>query len=189
MLVLVGCKSSYDYLNTDLISENGNYRAVIEIPAGTNSKIEYDKNLKEFKPSFRNGEERTIDFLAYPANYGFIPSTYSDPQSGGDGDPLDILVLSSSLNPGDIVEVLPIAILKLTDNNEQDFKVIAIPTDASKQTIRVANYEEFVKKYDPARKIIETWFLNYDLQDDTVLLGWGDEKEAIREIERWRVKS
>ena len=188
-LVLIGCKSPTDFLYADLKSENGYYQAVIEIPAGTNSKIEYDKAARKFRPSLRNGRERTIDFLAYPANYGFIPSTYSNPEDGGDGDALDIMVLSSTIASGEIVEVIPIGILKLLDAGEQDYKVIAVPANRTIRTIDAGNYEDFVKKYEAAKNILETWFLNYDPADTAEILGWGDEQEAVREIERLRLKS
>ena len=182
------CKSSTDYLKTDLKSENGYFHAVIEIPAGTNSKIEYDKIDRVFKPSLRDGKERSIDFLAYPANYGFIPSTLSNPENGGDGDALDVMVLSSSIPSGEIIEIIPIGMLKLIDAGEEDYKVIAIPAERSLRTIKAENFEDFVKEYKPAKQIIESWFLNYDPADDTVLQGWGDEKETEKEILRLHQK-
>ncbi|GAA4317586.1 hypothetical protein GCM10023115_43120 [Pontixanthobacter gangjinensis] len=141
------CKSPEDYLNTELRSKNGYFQAVIEIPAGTNSKIEYHKIDKVFKPSLRDGEERKIDFLPYPGNYGFIPSTFSDPEKGGDGDALDVMVLSSTIPSGKIIEFIPIGMIKLIDAGEEDFKVIAIPADESLRTINVESFKDFVKKY------------------------------------------
>ncbi|MDR5591825.1 inorganic diphosphatase [Christiangramia sp. SM2212] len=178
------CKSKVDYLKSELRSENGYFQAVIEIPAGTNSKIEYDKVDRIFKPSLRDGKERTIDFLAYPANYGFIPSTFSNPEKGGDGDALDVMVLSSTIPSGKIVEIIPIGMIKLMDAGEQDFKVIAIPADKGLRTISAENFKDFVKKYEPAKNILESWFLNYDPADDTKIQGWADEKETEQEILR-----
>lgn len=76
-----------------------------------------------------------------PANYGFIPQTYcSDGVAGlalrktqieirgGDGDPLDILVLSEHHIPrGDIIlKARPIGGFCLIDNKEADDKIIAV---------------------------------------------------------------
>ena len=188
VIFIVGCKSPFNYLDAGLISKNGFYQAVIEIPAGTNSKIEYDKNSRIFKASIRDNEERIINFLPYPANYGFIPSTYSNPENGGDGDPLDVMVLSSTLQPGTILEIIPIALLKLLDNEEEDYKLIAVPANPELRTINAVNYKEFVKNYNEAKQIIEIWFSSYDKADPTEIKGWGNEKEAIQEIERLRVK-
>jgi inorganic pyrophosphatase len=75
-----------------------------------------------------------------PANYGFIPQTYcgeniaklATKNSGktvklGDGDPLDILVLSEHHIPrGDIIlKAKPIGGFCLIDNGEADDKIIA----------------------------------------------------------------
>jgi inorganic pyrophosphatase len=58
----------------------------------------------------------------YPANYGFIPRTYSD-----DSDPLDILVLGQEpVVPMCIVTARPIGVMQMVDENEEDDKVIAI---------------------------------------------------------------
>lgn len=186
-LFLVSCKEPVDYLNADLKSENGYYQAVIEIPAGTNLKLEYDKALKEFRPSLRDGKERTINFLAYPANYGFIPSTFSDPAKGGDGDALDVMVISSSIASGELIEIIPIGMIKLIDAGEQDFKIIAIPVEESQKRINVKNFKDFDRNYKAAKEILETWFLHYDPMDSSEILGWGDEKETIAEIEKARI--
>jgi len=184
LVVLSSCKSTVDYLNTDLKSKKGYFQAVIEIPAGTNSKIEYDSASKVFKPSLRDGNERIIDFLAYPANYGFIPSTFSNPDKGGDGDALDVMVLSSTILSGKIIEIIPIGMLKLIDAGEEDFKVIAIPADQNLRTISATSFKDFVKNYKPAKEILESWFTNYDPADETEIRGWADEKETEREILR-----
>ena len=76
-----------------------------------------------------------------PANYGFIPQTYCDERianharansegieiSRGDGDPLDILVLSEHHIPrGDIIlKARPIGGFCLIDGGEADDKIIA----------------------------------------------------------------
>ncbi len=188
LILVASCKSRQDLLATSLLSKNGNYQAVIEIPAGTNAKVEYDKDLRLFNTSLRNGKERVIDFLAYPANYGFIPSTYSDPANGGDGDALDIMILSSTLKSGDIVEFIPIGIIKMIDAGEEDFKIIGVPARRELRTIQAENYQQLSENYPGALNILETWFSNYDLEDNTVIQGWGDEKDAIQEIERLRLK-
>jgi inorganic pyrophosphatase len=76
-----------------------------------------------------------------PANYGFVPQTYCDERvanlarakSGkeitqGDGDPLDILVLTEHHIPrGDIIlKATPIGGFCLIDDGEADDKIIAI---------------------------------------------------------------
>ena len=67
MLFIGGCREEaakpskdYEYLPTYV--EQG-INVVVEIPAGTNHKIEYDKENKEFVVDQRNGKDRIIDFL------------------------------------------------------------------------------------------------------------------------------
>ena len=78
-----------------------------------------------------------------PALYGFLPQTfcsdqvaaYCQQQTGrenivGDGDPLDILILSeNNISHGDILlQAVPIGGLRMIDDGEADDKIIAILT-------------------------------------------------------------
>ena len=174
-----------DYDNIPTYSANKAVQAVIEIPAGTNHKMEYDKTAKKFVIDQRNGKDRVLNFLPYVGNYGFVPSTLMDESKGGDGDALDILVLSETLSTKTVIEVIPIAMLKLKDDGELDTKLIAVPFDANKRIIQATTYNEFSNKYAAAKELIAKWFLNYDQQDETEMLGWGNELEAQAEIAKW----
>ena len=187
-LLSTSCKSKTDYYNLPLLSFNKNFNAVIEIPAGTNKKFEYNEITQAFEVDKKNGKDRVIQFLPYIGNYGYIPSTYSDPTKGGDGDALDVLVLSESIVTGAVIEVSPIAILKLLDDGEIDYKIIAIPTDETKQILKVNTYEDFLKDFSEVKTIIELWFLNYNKDDEVTIQGWGNEKEAIKEIYKNKIK-
>lgn len=184
--VALSCKNNVDYYNLPLHSENNNLNAVIEIPAGTNVKYEYNKKSRTFEIDKINGVDRVVEFLPYIGNYGFIPSTYSDPKKGGDGDALDVLVLSESMETGTIAQITPIAVLKLIDKGELDYKIIAIPDQAYRQIIKVKTFDEFSKTYPEIMNIIELWFLNYNKADAARIDGWGNEKEALLEIKNSR---
>lgn len=182
-LSLIHCTSIKDIYNTPTFSENGSIHCIIEIPGGTNKKVEFNPKTKTFEIDQRNGADRIIPFLPYPANYGFIPSTLSDYSVGGDGDALDILLISESLPTGSIVEAIPIGMLKLLDNGEYDYKVICVPSDSNKRIITATTYLQFTETYPAAKEIIESWFLHYDTGGDPLVSkGWGDEKEALEEI-------
>lgn len=176
------CKKSVDYYAVPTFSSNNVLNAVIEIPAGTNKKLEYNKNRKEFEIDRLNGKERIIEFLPYPGNYGYIPSTFSDPEKGGDGDALDILVLSESRSTGIVMEVIPIAMLKLVDDGELDYKIIAIPIKESDRIIKANSLKELREKHPNVIKIIELWFLNYNKHDEARIFGWAEKHEALIEI-------
>jgi len=178
-----------NYASLPVKGENGGVNMVVEIPAGTNHKIEYQKNSNTFENDMENDHIRIIHFLPYPGNYGFIPSTYMDPARGGDGDALDILLIAEHLNTGQVVETRPIAALRLNDGGEIDTKIIALPLETEKDHIGASNFVEFMLEYDAARLIIEEWFLNYKGLGATELLGWEDENYALNEIDKWTTKS
>ena len=173
----------YDRLPAN--TEDGFYNAVIEIPAGTNKKIEYNKKSKKFEIDQRDDKDRIVDFLPYPGNYGYIPGTLMDKGRGGDGDAIDVLVLAENLPTGTVIPVRPIATLMLFDEGEADTKIIAIPVDTSLQTMHITGFEHFMIDYDAARHIIETWFMNYDGLGTNEFRGWNNEDYAKKEIEKW----
>lgn len=92
--------------------------AVIEIPKGSKSKYELDKETGLIML------DRILHTSThYPANYGLIPRTYAD-----DNDPLDVLVLcSETLYPMTIVRCYPIGVIRMMDGGHMDDKIIAIP--------------------------------------------------------------
>ena len=188
ILTVISCRKSVDYYKAPLLSINSNLNAVIEIPAGTNKKFEYNRTTKSFEIDKTDGQDRIINFLPYLANYGFIPSTYSDLKKGGDGDPLDVLVLSESTPTGTIIEIKPIAMLKLLDNGEQDYKVIAIPHDINQRILDIKNLEELTTRFPEIKKMIELWFLNYNKKDEAIINGWANERATLKEIFKNKLK-
>ena len=92
---------------------------LIEIPKGSNIKYELDK---ESGAIFLDRILYGTQF--YPANYGFVPNTLAD-----DGDPIDVLVLSSeAVVPGCIIKSRIIGVFIMEDENGQDEKIVAVPT-------------------------------------------------------------
>ena len=70
--------------------------------------------------------------VVYPTDYGFIPDTLSL-----DGDPLDVMVLVSEPTfPGCMIEVKPIGLFRMEDDQGIDDKVLAVPlTDPGWNTL------------------------------------------------------
>lgn len=94
------------------------FMAVIEIPKGGKNKYEMDKET-----GLLLLDRVLYTSTHYPANYGFIPRTYA-----ADNDPLDVLVLcQEQIVPMTLVRCYPIGVLKMTDNEQVDEKIIAIP--------------------------------------------------------------
>jgi inorganic pyrophosphatase len=90
--------------------------AIIEISRGSKSKYEVDKTTGLLRL------DRVLHAaFYYPINYGFIPQTFA-----GDGDPLDILVLSQiDIEPLSIVTANVIGVMRMIDKGIDD-KVIAV---------------------------------------------------------------
>ena len=92
--------------------------AVVEIEKGSKKKYELDKETGHIIL-----DRILYTSTHYPANYGLIPRTYAD-----DGDPLDVLVLSSEcLVPLSLVRCYPIGVITMRDQGKMDEKIIAIP--------------------------------------------------------------
>ncbi|MFI2741158.1 inorganic diphosphatase [Zhouia sp. PK063] len=178
LVVLASCGSKKKFVNTPALTASNDVHAVIEIPAGTNKKIEYNEAQAHFAIDKKEGKDRIIQYLPYIGNYGFIPSTIANPEEDGDGDPLDILVIAEHAKTGTIMDVKPIGLLKLVDQDKLDYKVIAVPVDATKNILHIHTYQELKSEYPSITSIIELWFKNYD-KDKLTIVGWGDENEAI----------
>lgn len=92
---------------------------IIEIPMNSNPiKYEFDKESGAiFVDRFINTA------MFYPCNYGFIPNTLS-----GDGDPVDVLVVSNyPVVPNCVIKSRPIGVLMMEDESGLDEKIIAVP--------------------------------------------------------------
>jgi inorganic pyrophosphatase len=189
LLLSISCKmeKTANPLSLPAFGKEG-VNVVIEIPAGSSHKIEINKRTGKFKNDQKDGKNRVIDFLPYPANYGFIPSTLMDKSTGGDGDALDVLVISESLPTGTVLEIIPIGALMMTDGGEIDTKIIGVPVDSTKRIIQATDFEHFLIDYNMAQNIIQDWFLNYKGLGKVEMKGWFDEKTAMEEIRKWELK-
>lgn len=163
--------------NITTYTEDGYVNAFIEIPAGTIDKWELNKSSGKLEWESVNGLPRKVNYLGYPGNYGMIPSTLLSKDSGGDGDPLDILVLGPSTPRGSIVKSKIIGVLYLLDQGERDDKLIAIPHDSPMSDVN--NIDELQENYNGVLDIIEIWFKNYKGLDLIEPQGYGNKIEAI----------
>ena len=97
------------------------FNVVIEIPMNADP-IKYEVD-KESGAIFVDRFMGTA--MHYPCNYGYVPHTIA-----GDGDPVDVLVITPfPLIPGVVVRCRPIGVLKMEDDGGQDAKVLAVPVD------------------------------------------------------------
>ncbi|MFH0987464.1 MAG: inorganic diphosphatase [Patescibacteria group bacterium] len=92
----------------------------VEIPKFSRQKYEFDEKMRVIKL------DRTLFSPVYfPFEYGSLRNTKS-----GDGDPLDVVLLSRFPTfPGCYVKARPIGVLLMEDEAGGDNKIIAVPTE------------------------------------------------------------
>lgn len=171
-------RQSYDDIPP--INEDGTINVIIEVPAGTSDKWEVSqKSHNQMVREFKDNQARSINYLAYPGNYGAIAGTFLPREEGGDDDLLDVLVLGEALPRGEIVSVRLIGILRLLDNGEKDDKIIAVMTEHS-PFANVKNLADLQENYEGVLEIVKIWFTNYnDVGDDVRALGYAGERAAM----------
>ena len=152
------------------------FNAIIEIPTGTNEKWKLNKNGKSLQREFKGGLPRTINYLSYPGNYGFIPQTLLSKENGGDGDALDVVILGEKLSRGSVVKIEIVGMLSMKDKGLVDNKIIAVLA-GSKFSNNISKLQNFKKKYPGALEIIEIWFKNYKIQKIETF-GFSEKKIA-----------
>ena len=186
LFALSACKSEVSqrasYLDGHAtFAEDGLVNVVVEIPAGTNDKWEVEKATGLLHWEQKDGRPRVVQYLAYPANYGIIPRTCLPHEIGGDGDPLDVLLLGPRVDRAAVVRGRPIGVLQLLDDGERDDKILAVPVTGPFSD--VVDLETLDSQYPGARQIIEMWFTNYKGPGRITSAGFGDSADAMTVVE------
>lgn len=152
---------------------------VIEIPAGTNQKWEVNKVTGRVEWEQVTADSfRIINYLPYPANYGIVPQTLLPAVSGGDGDPVDVFVLGTSIVRERIVKVNIVGIIHMLDNNESDSKLLAVNTE--EPGFDINSLEMLTNTYPGVIDIIKLWLNHYKGPGKIIILSVNDEKDAFR---------
>jgi inorganic pyrophosphatase len=99
------------------MSEDFRVEVIIEIPKGSRNKYEMDHESGKIWL-----DRYLYTATTYPADYGFFENTL-----GGDGDPLDALVLmSESTFPGCHLWARPVGVIHMQDEAGDDAKVLCV---------------------------------------------------------------
>lgn len=145
---------------------------LVEVPKGSSNKYEYDLDFCAFRL-----DRALYSAVFFPTEYGIIPQTW-----GKDGDPLDIMVVSSfSTFPGCVLVCHPIALLNMTDTHEKDNKIIAVPKDDP----RFEGVDDVNDLNPHFKKEIKNFWENYsELQPhkEIRVLGWKNRAAAYKTI-------
>ncbi|MGI9307928.1 MAG: inorganic diphosphatase [Gammaproteobacteria bacterium] len=163
-------------------AESGLVNMVVEIPAGTQAKWEVNKSQGSLDWERQDGAYRVVQYLPYVGNYGMLPRTLLPKSLGGDGDPLDILLLGAALPRGTVLAVRPVGVLRLLDRGEQDDKIIAVPTAGPMH--EVDDIDTLREHYAGVSEIVEQWFAGYKGPGQMESLGYADRAAALQMIEQ-----
>lgn len=149
--------------------------AVIEIPQGSSNKYEFDHELEIFKLN------RTLySPLFYPFDYGWVCDTLAQ-----DGDPLDILVITSQPTfTGCVIAARPLGVLMMRDDKGQDEKILSVAaTDPRFEDIsRLSDLPPHLLK-----EIVHFFDIYKELEEkQTQVLGWQDVETAHHIIQKFR---
>lgn len=163
--------------------QNGVVNTVVEIPEGSNLKVEWDRQNAVFML-----DRVEPQIFAKPCNYGFIPQTLDE-----DGDELDTLIVCDTpLTTGIWFEAKILGVMKFEDDGEVDDKVVVRVADDRNVGDWLSTLDDLG---DAWKKRVEHHFNHYkDLKKpgSTKVLGWGDAEEAkqiiAKSIERWNAK-
>ncbi len=154
--------------------QDGQINTVIEIPKGSNLKIEWDRKNAAFMLD-------RIEPAIYqkPVNYGFIPQTLDE-----DGDELDTLIVcDQSLPTGIWLKANVVGVLIFEDDGEMDYKIVCVPEDNRDDGDSISSLDDLKPRL---KAQIEEHFKHYkDLKKpgSTKVEGWGDKQKAIQIIE------
>jgi inorganic pyrophosphatase len=151
------------------------FNVIIEIPMNADPvKYEVDK---ESGALFVDRFMGTA--MHYPTNYGYVPQTIA-----GDGDPVDVLVMTPfPLPPGVVVPCRALGILMMEDEGGMDGKVLAVPTE--KILARYSNIQSLADIHDLQLQQISHFFEHYkDLEKGkwVKVKGWEGLDAAKKEI-------
>ena len=148
------------------------FDVTIEIPKGQRNKYEVDHTTGRIRL-----DRMLFTSTRYPADYGFVEETL-----GGDGDPLDALVLVDEPTfPGCLIRARTIGMFRMRDEAGGDDKVLCIPAG----DVRSAHIKDLTDVSEFDRLEIQHFFETYkDLEPGKSVEGaeWVGREEAEAEI-------
>ena len=146
---------------------------VVEIPAGSTNKYEYNAEAGIM------ALDRVLhSSVRYPFDYGFVPNTLAE-----DGAPLDAMVIMQEPTfAGCLITARPIGILDMVDCGARDGKLLCIPTADPRQR-QVQSIRQIAR--NQLEEVAE-FFRTYKSMEGRVveILGWLDADAVPALLER-----
>ena len=138
------------------------FDVTIEIPKGQRNKYEVDHETGRIKL-----DRMLFTSTRYPSDYGFVDDTL-----GGDGDPLDALVLLEEPTfPGCLITCRVLGMFRMRDEKGLDDKVLCVPAGDPRQAhlreiddvpefdrLEIQHFFEVYKELEPGKSVqAEAW--------------------------------
>ncbi|MEL6320966.1 MAG: inorganic diphosphatase [Cyanobacteria bacterium J06626_14] len=153
--------------------EAGLINVLIEIPAGSKNKYEFDKDMQAMIL-----DRVLFASVQYPFDYGFVPNTLAD-----DGDPLDgMVIMDQPTFPGCVIAARPIGMLEMVDGGDRDEKILCVPAEDPRYVgvkslddvapHRLDEVAEFFRTYKNLEKKV------------TEILGWQNVDKVMPLVEK-----
>ena len=140
----------------------------IEIPRGSGNKYEIDHATGRIRL-----DRAVFTSMVFPHDYGSFDNTL-----GADGDPLDALVLLPRPTfPGVVIDVRPIGMLRMVDENGGDDKVLTVPYGDA----RFVHLQDIADVPESTLAEIEHFFSHYKEIEDgkhVTTHGWAGREES-----------
>ncbi|CAH0364469.1 unnamed protein product [Pelagomonas calceolata] len=157
-----------------LVAEGGLFNFICEIPKCTRKKFEVatTEGATPIKQDEKKGVLREFKKGDIFFNYGCFPRTWEDPRHvspdtgyPGDNDPLDVCEIGlRQVQTGEIRPVKVLGVLAMIDDDETDWKVVAI--DAEDRWAPELNDINDVERLIPGTvSLIREWFRTYKIPD------------------------
>jgi len=133
------------------------FDVTIEIPKGQRNKYEVDHATGRIRL-----DRMLFTSTRYPSDYGFVEDTL-----GGDGDPLDALVLLDEPTfPGCLIRCRTIGMFKMSDEAGPDEKLLCVPVADPRQShlqdildvssfdrLEIQHFFEVYKDLEPGKSV------------------------------------
>jgi inorganic pyrophosphatase len=149
---------------------------VVEIPAGSRNKYEYDHRLHVIRL-----DRRLFTATAYPTDYGFVPETLAL-----DGDPLDAMVLLADPTfPGCVVRTRILGVMWMHDEHGPDAKLLGV-LEHDPRWDHVQELQDLPKHLLAEIEHFFTIYKDLEPGKESQIAGFDGVPAALRELEACR---
>ncbi len=169
--------TNYDMIPTFVPKEKELVFAVIETPAGIRHKFAFEPEYGIMRLTMTLAEG-----LMWPYDYGFIPQTI-----GGDGDPIDVLVLNDAPTfSGCLLAVRVVGGILLEKNGVKNNRLVACPARRKGVALTTDAFDDLEDLPKDTVRGLERFLVEYSEEEGNkiTLEGRCSRKDAYKLIER-----